>query len=634
MLMARKTIVHKTRLILYGIFFIVVINGLSSCVPVNKNTKPDAQKEGRLLNQKPTEIVKLNTKVVDGNEMIVRIKASDNIHYTAFKGTDPLRLVLDFPNVKKGSLCCDETSIRQGVVDNIRTFYSEDGRTLRLEIILSRSARYHIKKVTGNELTVQLYDAITKQVETTKTKAQVSSKETDPETSSEKVAVDQKTDVPIDPCESMLGDKKDKIDLDFQNASLPNTLRVFSEMSGFNIVIADDVKGNINLRLHNVPWNQAFEIILVNNRLQIQCIGDNIVNVTARNIIPGESVARNVVSKQETPVRRSVVNDVNMVTEVKRINYGQIEDVAKNLDSLRSESGNITVDKRTNTLILADLRPNVEKMLEFITVLDKKSPQVMIEARIVTVSTSYSKELGIEWGMTGAIAKKRNSIRENFNSQEGDILITSGTGTVGVGAELVNLGTTSTATSGIGILAGNIMSGLDLDLRLTAMESAGRGRVLSAPKVTTMDHREAHISSGRRIPYETTSEQGTATQFIDAELALTVTPHVTTDDNVLLQIKATKNAADFANTDGNGNPTITTNEATSEVIVANGSTTVLGGIFEKNKTETEKKVPFLSAIPILGQLFQNMDDEDTVSEILIFITPTIVMENKDTLKKG
>jgi len=632
--MARKTIVHKTRLILYGIFFIVVINGLSSCVPVNKNTKPDAQKEGRLLNQKPTEIVKLNTKVVDGNEMIVRIKASDNIHYTAFKGTDPLRLVLDFPNVKKGSLCCDETSIRQGVVDNIRTFYSEDGRTLRLEIILSRSARYHIKKVTGNELTVQLYDAITKQVETTKTKAQVSSKETDPETSSEKVAVDQKTDVPIDPCESMLGDKKDKIDLDFQNASLPNTLRVFSEMSGFNIVIADDVKGNINLRLHNVPWNQAFEIILVNNRLQIQCIGDNIVNVTARNIIPGESVARNVVSKQETPVRRSVVNDVNMVTEVKRINYGQIEDVAKNLDSLRSESGNITVDKRTNTLILADLRPNVEKMLEFITVLDKKSPQVMIEARIVTVSTSYSKELGIEWGMTGAIAKKRNSIRENFNSQEGDILITSGTGTVGVGAELVNLGTTSTATSGIGILAGNIMSGLDLDLRLTAMESAGRGRVLSAPKVTTMDHREAHISSGRRIPYETTSEQGTATQFIDAELALTVTPHVTTDDNVLLQIKATKNAADFANTDGNGNPTITTNEATSEVIVANGSTTVLGGIFEKNKTETEKKVPFLSAIPILGQLFQNMDDEDTVSEILIFITPTIVMDNKDAITKG
>jgi len=632
--MGSKTIVHKTILILYGIFFIAVINGLSSCVPVNKNTKPGAQKEGSLLNQKPTEIVNLNTKVVDDNEMIVRIKASDNIHYTAFKGTDPLRLVLDFPNVKKGLLCCDETSVRQGVVDNIRTFYSEDGRNLRLEIILNRSARYHIKKITGDELTVQLYDAVTEQVKTTKTKAPVSSKETDPGTSPEKVAVGQKVDVPVDPCESLLGGKKDKIDLDFQNASLPNTLRVFSEMSGFNIVIADEVKGNINLRLHNVPWNQAFEIILVNNQLQIQCIGDNIVNVTARNTIPGESVARNVVSGQETPVRRSVVSDVNMVTEVKRINYGQIEDVAKNLDSLRSESGNITVDTRTNTLILADLRPNVEKMLEFITVLDKKSPQVMIEARIVTVSTSYSKELGIEWGLTGAIAKKRNSIREDFNSQEGDILITTGTGTVGAGAEMVNLGTTSTATSGIGLLAGNILTGLDLDMRLTAMESAGRGRVLSAPKVTTMDHREAHISSGRRIPYETTSEQGTATQFIDAELALTVTPHVTTDDHVLLQIKATKNAADFANTDGNGNPTITTNEATSEVIVANGSTTVLGGIFENTKTETENKVPFLSDIPILGALFQNVDDEDTVSEILIFITPTIIMDNKDTLEKG
>ena len=633
MIIKNKTIVHKTLLIFYGIFFIALINGLSSCVPVNKNTKPGAQKEGRLLDQKPTEIVSLNTKVGDDDEMIVRIKASDNIHYTAFKGTDPLRLVLDIPNTKKGRLS-DVINVRQGVVDNIRTFYSEDGRTLRLEIILNRSARYHIKKVTEDELTVQLYDAITEQVKTKKTKAQVSSKETDPETSSEKVAVGQKANVPVDPCESLLGGKKDRIDLDFQDASLPNTLRVFSEMSGFNIIIADEVKGNINLRLRNVPWNQAFEIILANNQLQIQCIGDNIVNVTARNVISGESVARNVVSEQETPVRRSVVSDGNMVTEVKRINYGQIEDVAKNLDSLRSESGNITVDTRTNTLILTDLRPNIEKMLEFITILDKKSPQVMIEARIVTVSTSYSKELGIEWGLTGAIAKKRNSIREDFNSQGGDILITTGTGTVGAGAELVNLGTTSTATSGIGILAGNIMSGLDLDMRLTAMESAGRGRVLSAPKVTTMDHREAHISSGRRIPYETTSQEGTATQFIDAELSLTVTPHVTTDDNVLLQIKATKNAADFANTDGNGNPTITTNEATSEVIVANGATTVLGGIFENTKSETEKKVPFLSAIPILGQLFQNMDDEDTVSEILIFITPTIVMDNKDTLEKG
>ena len=633
MIIKNKTIVHKTLLIFYGIFFIALINGLSSCVPVNKNTKPGAQKEGRLLNQKPTQIVSLNTKVGDDDEMIVRIKASDNIHYTAFKGTDPLRLVLDIPNTKKGRLS-DVINVRQGVVDNIRTFYSEDGRTLRLEIILSRGARYHIKKIAGDELTVQLYDGITEQEKTRKTKTQVSSKKTDPETSSEKVAVGQKANVPVDPCESLLGGKKDRIDLDFQDASLPNTLRVFSEMSGFNIVIADEVKGNINLRLHNVPWNQAFEIILANNQLQIQCIGDNIVNVTARNVISGESVARNVVSEQETPVRRSVVSDGNMVTEVKRINYGQIEDVAKNLDSLRSESGNITVDTRTNTLILTDLRPNIEKMLEFITILDKKSPQVMIEARIVTVSTSYSKELGIEWGLTGAIAKKRNSIREDFNSQGGDILITTGTGTVGAGAELVNLGTTSTATSGIGILAGNIMSGLDLDIRLTAMESAGRGRVLSAPKVTTMDHREAHISSGRRIPYETTSQEGTATQFIDAELALTVTPHVTTDDNVLLQIKATKNAADFANTDGNGNPTITTNEATSEVIVANGATTVLGGIFENTKSETEKKVPFLSAIPILGQLFQNMDDEDTVSEILIFITPTIVMDNKDTLEKG
>ena len=621
-----KKIVHTTLLFFYGIFFIVLINGLSSCAPA----------KGKLLNQKPTQIVRLDAEVgdEDDDEMVIRIKASDNIHYIPFKGSDPLRLVLDIPNTKRG-LLPDVIPVNQGVVDNIRTLYSEDGRTLRLEIILSRNATYDIKRITGNELRVKLYDIKSIQAKTTKTQAQVNSKETDLGSSSEKIIVDKKSNIPVDPCESLLGGKKDLINLDFQNATLSNILRVFSEMSGFNIVIADGVKGNINLRLHDVPWNQAFKIILANNQLHIQCVGDNIINVTERNNTSSESVDRgNVASEQGTPVRRSLVNDQDMVTEVKRINYGQIEDVAKNLDSLRSQSGNITVDIRTNTLILTDLPLNIEKMLKFITILDKKLPQVMIEARIVSVSKNYSKELGIEWGLTGSIAKNSDSIAENFAKIDGATVITSGTGTEGVGSELVNLGTTSTATSGIGILAGNVISGLGLDLRLTAMESAGRGRVLSAPKVTTMDHREAHISSGRRIPYETSSNLGTATQFIDAELSLTVTPHVTSDDHVILEIKATKNAADFANTDGNGNPTITTNEATSEVIVSNGATTVLGGIFENTKTEIEKKVPFFSDIPILGKLFQNMDDEDNYSEILIFITPTIVIGNKDNLKNG
>ena len=604
---------------------------MSSCVPVSKSAKPGGEKESRLMDEKATHIVSLNTKTGDDDEIIVSIKASDSIHYTAFKGSDPLRLVLDFPNTKKGRLS-DVLNVGEGVVDNIRTLYSQDGRTLRLEIFLNQGARYHIKKIRGDELAIQLYEVATQPVQVEETQAQVSLKEV--EAPSPEKVVEQKPIIPVDPCESLLGGKKDRIDLDFQNASLPNTLRVFSEMSGLNIVIAEEVKGNINLRLQNVPWNQAFQIILANNRLRIQCIGDNIVNVTRFNDIPDESVARSVVSEEEVLAKNTAVSNENMITEVRRINYGLIEDVAKNLDSLRSENGSITADARTNTLILTDLRANIEKMLEFIKILDIKSPQVLIEARIVTVSTSYSKELGIEWGLTGAIAKKRNSIREDFNSQAGEIRITNSGGSEGKGNFLVNLGTSSTATSGIGMLAGNVLFGLDLDVRLSAMEAAGRGRILSAPKVIAMDHTEAQISSGRRIPYETTSQEGTATQFIDAELSLTVTPHVTTDDSVLLQIHATKNAADFANKDGNGNPTITTNEAKSEVVVENGSTTVLGGIFENTRTEAEKKVPFLSDIPILGRLFQNIDDEDTISELLIFITPTIVKDNKDVINEG
>ena len=625
-----KKILQKFKLSFYIIFLIAGIIGTSSCVPVSKSAKPGGEKESRLMDKKATHIVSLNTKTGDDDEIIVSIKASDSIHYTAFKGSDPLRLVLDFPNTKKGRFS-DVLNVGEGVVDNIRTLYSQDGRTLRLEIFLNQGARYHIKKIRGDELAIQLYEVATQPVQVEETQAQVALKEV--EAPSPEKVVEQKPIVPVDPCESLLGGKKDRIDLDFQNASLPNTLRVFSEMSGLNIVIAEEVKGNINLRLQNVPWNQAFQIILANNRLRIQCIGDNIVNVTRLSDIPGQSVARNVVNENQILKKNTTASNENMITEVRRINYGLIEDVAKNLDSLRSENGSITADARTNTLILTDLRSNIEKMLEFITILDIKSPQVLIEARIVTVSTSYSKELGIEWGLTGAIADI-GTTRGEFNSQQGEIRITNKGGSEGKGNFLVNLGTSSTATSGIGMLAGNVLFGLDLDVRLSAMEAAGRGRILSAPKVIAMDHTEAQISSGRRIPYETTSQEGTATQFIDAELSLTVTPHVTTDDSVLLQIHATKNAADFANKDGNGNPTITTNEAKSEVVVENGSTTVLGGIFENTRTEAEKKVPFLSDIPILGRLFQNIDDEDTISELLIFITPTIVKDNKDIINDG
>ena len=588
----------------------------------------------------------LRTRNGENGDTVITLGASGSMRYITSKLSDPLRLVLDFPDMKQGRLP-DSFTVNQGVVDEVRTRYFQEVNLLRMEIILNQDADYRIRVGADNQLEIHLNPAAAQRAQVEESNVPESLEEIEPEPAPEKVAAEQVPVTAVDPCEALLDGATDKIDFDFQDASLPSVLRIFSEISGFNIIIADKVNGNVNLRLRDVPWNQAFEIVLASNRLGARCIGDNIVSVLPLAEIANEeaaekqevlaavaqeAAARAAAEEQEAREEIAATNSEDLVSETRHIDYGVIADISQNLDTLKSERGNIIVDSRTNTFILTDLRSNVDEMQELIDILDEKSPQVLIESRIVQISKNYAKDLGIVWGLTGAIAPKHTT--SNFNDQRGEINITNSGGNVGVGNPLINMGTTATATSGIGVIAGNVIAGLDLDIRLSAMESDGRGRILSAPKVMTVDHKEAQISSGRTIPYETTSQLGTATQFVNAEISLKVTPHVTSDGNVLLDIHATKNAADFANQDGNGNPTITTNEALSQVIVPNGGTTVLGGIFEQSKNEAQKKVPFFADIPILGWLFQNTDTDDEISELLIFITPTIVMGNEGTLREG
>ena len=589
----------------------------------------------------------LRTRNGENGDTVITLGASGSMRYITSKLSDPLRLVLDFPDMKQGRLP-DSFTVNQGVVDEVRTRYFQEVNLLRMEIILNQDADYRIRVGADNQLEIHLNPAAAQRAQVEESSVPESLEETEPEPAPEKVAAEQAPVTAVDPCEALLDGATDKIDLDFQDASLPSVLRIFSEISGFNIIIADKVNGNVNLRLRGVPWNQAFEIVLASNRLGARCIGDNIVNVLPLAEITNEEAAerqevlaavaqevaaRAAAEEQEAREEIAATNSEDLVSETRHIDYGVIADISQNLNTLKSERGNIIVDTRTNTVILTDLRSNVDEMQELIDILDEKSPQVLIESRIVQISKNYAKDLGIVWGLTGAIAPKHTT-RGNFDNRRGEINVTNSGGNMGAGNPLINMGTTAAATSGIGVIAGNVIAGLDLDIRLSAMESDGRGRILSAPKVMTVDHKEAQISSGRTIPYETTSQLGTATQFVNAEISLKVTPHVTSDGNVLLDIHATKNAADFANQDGNGNPTITTNEALSQVIVPNGGTTVLGGIFEQSKTEAQKKVPFFADIPILGWLFQNTDTDDEISELLIFITPTIVMGNEGTLREG
>ena len=577
------------------------------------------------------EIVFINT-VEEGQSSIVSIESTQAVQYTAFKLLSPLRLVLDFSKMDKGNLT-SRIQVDKGIVNSIRPIHFEEAGVLRLEIVLNQSADYEINKPEKNKLIVRL-----------RSSGQVSGQEMAQVPSMKEAAPSKKesykkslrgaaslldeaqeASLNEDTCFPMLYGEKEVISLDFQNADVRNLFRIFAEISGLNVILSPEVGGSVNIRMMDVPWNQAMEIILTNSALGRECFGNNIVRVATKVVLAAEASAL-VAEKNRAVADRTTERDSqDLVTEVVRINHADITELSTSLTALRSarQDGRITVDTRTNTLILNDLRHHVNDMLEAIKILDIPTPQVLIEAKIVEISKSFTQELGIQWGLTGeAISSAPGSLAINGSAN-------ANTAADGSAFQVDLRQSTDIAAgsvSGFDLLLGGLLPGLDLNVRLEALEKQGKGRILSSPKVTTADNKEARIRSGKQIPYQVTSAEGNSIQFVDAELSLTVTPHVTSDNSVYMVIDATKNAADFTQLVGTV-PTITTKETHTEVLVGNGDTTVLGGIYESASTENKKAVPFLSKIPLLGFLFKSFADSDVITELLVFITPTIIETN-------
>ena len=577
------------------------------------------------------EIVVINT-VEEGQSSIVSIESTQAVQYTAFKLLNPLRLVLDFSKMDKGNLT-SRIQVDKGIVNSIRPIHFEEAGVLRLEIVLNQSADYEINKPEKNKLIVRL-----------RSSGQVSGQEMAQAPSMKEAAPSKKefykkslrgaaslldeaqeASLNEDTCFPMLYGEKEVISLDFQNADVRNLFRIFAEISGLNVILSPEVGGSVNIRMMDVPWNQAMEIILTNSALGRECFGNNIVRVATKVVLAAEASAL-VAEKNRAVADRTTERDSqDLVTEVVRINHADITELSTSLTALRSarQDGRITVDTRTNTLILNDLRHHVNDMLEAIKILDIPTPQVLIEAKIVEISKSFTQELGIQWGLTGEV----------ISSAPGSLAINGGananTAADGSAFQVDLRQSTDIAAgsvSGFDLLLGGLLPGLDLNVRLEALEKQGKGRILSSPKVTTADNKEARIRSGKQIPYQVTSAEGNSIQFVDAELSLTVTPHVTSDNSVYMVIDATKNAADFTQLVGTV-PTITTKETHTEVLVGNGDTTVLGGIYESTSTENKKAVPFLSKLPLVGFLFKSFADSDVITELLVFITPTIIETN-------
>jgi type IV pilus assembly protein PilQ len=413
-----------------------------------------------------------------------------------------------------------------------------------------------------------------------------------------------------------------RISLDFKDADLANVFRIIAEVSNLNIITTDDVKGRVSVRLINVPWDQALDIVLKSKSLGATHEG-NILRIAPLAKLRAEDKARLDAKKEVEKLQATLEG----VIETIPINYSKASDLEGKIKDLLSEGGKVQIDDRTNTIIVRDLRKNVEEIKSLIATLDTATPQVLIEARIVEVDTTFTRELGVQWGgiQQGASGNGRWGV-SGFQDPSGAFLpglpISNTPDPFETANFAVNLPAAVGQGAGGGISFGIFRDNFRLDLSLSALEASGKGKVVSSPKVVTIDNKEATIEQGTQIPYSTVSASGTNTQFVDAVLSLKVTPHITPEGSVIMKLEAKNDSQ--GETGASGQPAINKKKATTEILVRDGETAVIGGILQVSRNEDLSAVPWLHKIPILGLLFRKDTNSSSNRELLIFVTPKIL----------
>lgn len=413
-----------------------------------------------------------------------------------------------------------------------------------------------------------------------------------------------------------------KVSFEFKDIEIHNLLRIIAEISKKNIVVADDVIGKVTIRLRNVPWDQALELILRSKSLGMEDLG-NIIRVAPLQKLEDEARSRAERKKAERTQRELSVQLVP-------VNYATADEMSQRVKEILSERGNVTVDTRTNTLIVRDLPENMQRVRSLVASLDLQTPQVLIEARIVEANIRQQREIGIQWG--GQSVMSQASGNPTGLQFPNNVAVTGGIPTganAGVSttpnyAVSLPVGAQDGSGGALGLVFGSAGSAATLNLRLSALESQGSVKTLSAPRITTLDNRQARIAQGTSIPFSQVSAAGANTVFVDAILQLSVTPHITQDGSVLMNIAASNNQPDPANAGANGQPAISRKEAQTNVLVKDGDTTVIGGIYVRRGSSSTSGLPLLSKIPIIGFFFRNYRELDSKDELLIFISPRIL----------
>ena len=432
--------------------------------------------------------------------------------------------------------------------------------------------------------------------------------------------------------------------LDLVNISLVDFFRLMSEEGGVNIVMDPEIKGTLSIKVVQVPWDQIFEAALANNGLDRKAEG-NLIRIATKSTLQNEA-------RQEEALKKANLLAADLETRIKRLNYAKAKDFVEPLKDQITVRGTVVVDERANALIITDLPSSLEKVVRMVETLDTPQPQVEIEARIVSATRDFARDIGVQFGFVqgnlqrvtvggpntfGTIGGTRPSATPKNTYAAGNPVTGRGasesTSTESAGVSTgnvlndrgnfnVNL-PAQKAFGGLGLSVGNIFDTFLLDAAITAGESKGLAKLISQPKVTAQNNSEATITQGLRFPVQVIANNTVTVQFQNAALTLVVTPQITYDGNVVLDLKVENNTPDFAR-QVQGIPSIRTSESQTRVLVTDGGTTVIGGILIDNEQNQKEGIPGLSSLPVVGYLFQRNLTSRSTQEVLFFITPRIV----------
>lgn len=403
-----------------------------------------------------------------------------------------------------------------------------------------------------------------------------------------------------------------KINLDFKEVDILDILRLMSDISKLNIIAGDDVKGNVTVRLVDIPWDEALDVILKSKSLSKERFGNIIRVATTRTMQreKEEQLAKENAQKKLEPVKVRLVP----------VNYAMADKLVPQIKELLTDRGTVSFDQRTNVLIVKDVEEVLDKTEQLVDFLDAQTPQVLIESRIVEATSTSALGLGIEWGTT-----------HTYTDANGHPTNAVFPYNLGVGGS-VSVPGPADPTGSLGFTFGSVGMINDLNLTLNVMESEGKIKIVSSPKVATLDNKEAMIQQGTSIPITTRGTSGDiTTKYVDATLVLKATPHITADGSILLNIEINKSEPDWSNANYLGEPSIIKKEAKTEILVKSGDTVVIGGVYTNKTSYTKRGVPGISKVPVLGWLFKSEDHRVERSELLIFLTPKIMNRVKSAM---